>query len=173
MQRVCPFVCAHSVCADCDAKLRSRGQGRCPMCREERTEELENDERRFSGLETVADFAAAAMRGGIIVMPNGRVFFPAERPPPLQVRRSGRLSGASRPEAPAEAPAEARVPVRLAEDAQQLVDALTDASGVNIDTFRRLASAWLSRNVGALGDGARRSPGAAVFSVVQVVPRNP
>lgn len=181
-QRVYPFACAHSVCQGCDAEMRERGQGRCPLCREERTERLENDERGLSELGAVVR--------GIVVLPNGRVFFPVQRPLPLRARRSRRVAGGAPPDAPEaaeeaappdaeEAPAagapaaQQQVPVQLSEDTQRLVNALTDASGVNVESFRRIASAWLARHIGTLENGARVVPSAALFSVVRVSPRNP
>ena len=43
--RVKPFLCAHDLCAVCDEALKERGNGRCPVCREERQESLPNDTR--------------------------------------------------------------------------------------------------------------------------------
>ena len=45
VERCFPFDCGHAVCVSCDARLQSRGDGRCPLCRAERTARLNNDAR--------------------------------------------------------------------------------------------------------------------------------
>lgn len=44
--RVAPFQCAHEICSVCDDSLKRRGDGRCPCCRRDRREPLQNDMRQ-------------------------------------------------------------------------------------------------------------------------------
>lgn len=48
-EKVFPFECGHALCVGCDGKMCERGDGRCPLCRAERTEPLGNDQRNDSG----------------------------------------------------------------------------------------------------------------------------
>lgn len=135
------FRCKHVLCAACDAQMRSRGLGPCPLCREERVRPLENDTRNseraasdgpaFGGGQLVA-----VGSGGVLLLTNAggeaRVFFPTARPRRAPRRAAPQAPGEAAPSSSAGA---GGAPVQLHATARLLVDALRDPQLLSFQEF--------------------------------------
>ena len=116
-----PFHCRHAVCERCDAQLRERGDGRCPVCRAERLERLDND-RREREFEDVS---------GARLYPDGLMVFPVNSPSSAVVRRAV----VGRPEADHDVHV-----VQVTPAGRALLSALSNLASFNVRAFRELVA---------------------------------